>query len=108
MMHLNLSNKNTNLFILKRKNLSKILLSLALGNYFLLSLSASKAFAGKTTPVEQNNNFANKSFVSKAVRRSGSAVVTLETQRTVQILKHIKKLRPGLTLISHTMGMLLG
>ncbi len=67
----------------KNKNLIKFFLLLCLGNYFFSTVSQVKALSQELLASQNKNLLTKKSFVSKAVNRSGPAVVTLETQRTV-------------------------
>ena len=67
----------------KFKNLIKLFLVLGLGNYLFGTISQVKALNQELLASENKSLLTKKSFVSKAVNRSGPAVVTLETQRTV-------------------------
>ena len=67
----------------KCKNLIKLFLSLYLGNYIIGTYSHAQAFRNEQEITVNKNVIAKKSFVSQAVNRSGPAVVTLETQRTI-------------------------
>ena len=65
------------------KRFIKIGFAVFIGNYFFLNVPSLKAFNQESIASTEKNIFSRQSFVSKAVNRSGPAVVTLETQRTI-------------------------
>ncbi len=75
--------KITKAFFLKGKKLSKLLLLLIFSNWIFFEFYPLKSLAKGNSPSEDKNNLSSRNFVSNAVQRSGPAVVTLETQRTV-------------------------
>ena len=61
----------------------KIGFAIFIGSYFFLDINTLRVFSRESNTSHKIEISSRKSFVSNAVNRSGPAVVTLETQRTI-------------------------
>ena len=83
MKNLQLRKKTKQQKLWASKYLIKIGMILFLVNDSLAGLKPSNSLISKASTLSDTKNIKQQSFVSQAVQRSGPAVVTLETQRTV-------------------------